>query len=180
VILVAAALLASAALADGRRGVLRYLWMIDLAGAAAAIAWDVAAGRTGAAMPLNRVLVVGNIAAAVVSVALDTRRHTWTRDGWIVLSGAAVFAASRGRAERPPRPARSRRHRAARHAAADGMRRLRGREPRRCRPSGRVAAVGRELETGAADPAVDPAEASPGRPRAVDCDALRLDGRGRR
>src|SRR4029079_19536529 len=35
VILVAAALLASAALAEGRRGVLRYLWMIDLAGAAA-------------------------------------------------------------------------------------------------------------------------------------------------
>ena len=93
VILVAAALLASAALGGGRRGYLRYLWMIDLAGAATAIAWDVAAGRTGAAMPLNRVLVVGNIVAAVVSVALDTRRHTWTRDGWIVLSGAAVFAA---------------------------------------------------------------------------------------
>lgn len=93
VILPAAALLASSALSGGRRGLLRYLWMIDVAGALAAIAWDVAAGRTGAAMPLNRVLVVGNIAAAVVSVGLDTRRHTWTRHGWIVLSGAAVFAA---------------------------------------------------------------------------------------
>jgi sigma-B regulation protein RsbU (phosphoserine phosphatase) len=93
VILAAAALLASAALAEGRRGFLRYVWMIDVAGAIVAIGWDIAAGRSGAAMPLNRALVVGNIVAAVVSVGLDTRRHTWTRDGWIVLAGAAVFAA---------------------------------------------------------------------------------------
>lgn len=93
VILVAAALLASAALAGGRRGVLRYVWMIDLAGAFVAIAWDIAVRRSGAAMPLNRALVVGNIAVAIVSVALDTRRRRWTSDGWIVLGGASVFAA---------------------------------------------------------------------------------------
>ena len=44
-------------------------------------------------MPLNRVLVIGNIAISVVSVALDTRHRRWTRDGWIVLAGASVFAA---------------------------------------------------------------------------------------
>jgi sigma-B regulation protein RsbU (phosphoserine phosphatase) len=93
VILVVAALLASAALAGPRRGVLRYLWMIDLVGAVVAIAWDIAVGRSGAAMPLNRALVVGNIAVAVLSVALDTRRRRWGRDGWIVLAGASVFAA---------------------------------------------------------------------------------------
>lgn len=92
VILVVAALLASAALAGGPRRVLRFVWMIDLAGAVVAIAWDIAAGRSGAAMPLNRVLVIANIAVAVLSVALDTRRRRWTRDGWIVLAGAAAFA----------------------------------------------------------------------------------------
>ena len=92
VILVVAALLASAALAEGPRRVMRYVWMIDLAGALVAVAWDVAVGRSGAAMPLNRVLVIANIAVAVLSVALDTRRRRWTRDGWIVLAGAAVFA----------------------------------------------------------------------------------------
>jgi sigma-B regulation protein RsbU (phosphoserine phosphatase) len=93
VILGVGALLASAALAGGRRGVLRYVWMIDLAGAVVAIAWDIAVNRSGAGMPLNRALVVGNIAVGVVSVALDTRRRRWTRDGWIVLAGASVFAA---------------------------------------------------------------------------------------
>jgi sigma-B regulation protein RsbU (phosphoserine phosphatase) len=93
VILIVAALLASAALAGGQRGILRYVWKIDLVGAVVAIAWDLAVGRSGAAMPLNRALVVGNIAAAVVSVALDTRRRRWTTDGWIVLTGASVFAA---------------------------------------------------------------------------------------
>lgn len=93
VILIVAALLASAALAEGPRRVMRYVWIIDLAGALVAIAWDIAAGRSGAAMPLNRVLVIGNIAVAVLSVALDTRRRRWTRDGRIVLAGASVFAA---------------------------------------------------------------------------------------
>src|SRR5262245_36203161 len=92
VILIVAALLASAALASGPRRILRYVWMIDLVGAFVAIAWDIAAGRSGAAMPLNRVLVIGNIAVAVLSVTLDTRRRRWTRDGWIVLAGASVFA----------------------------------------------------------------------------------------
>jgi len=92
VILIVAALLASAALAGGPRRVLRYVWMIDLAGAVVALAWDIAVGRSGAAMPLNRVLVIGNIAVAVLSVALDTRRRRWTYDGWIVLAGAAVFS----------------------------------------------------------------------------------------
>ena len=93
VILVVGALLASAALAGGRRGVLRYVWRIDLVGAVVAIARDIAAGRSGAAMPLNRALVVGNIVVAIVSVALDTRRRRWTRDGWIVLAATSVFAA---------------------------------------------------------------------------------------
>ena len=93
VILIVAALLASAALAGGQRGIFRYVWRIDLVGAVVAITWDLAVGRSGAAMPLNRALVVGNIAAAVVSVALDTRRRRWTSDGWIVLAGASVFAA---------------------------------------------------------------------------------------
>jgi sigma-B regulation protein RsbU (phosphoserine phosphatase) len=93
VILVVAALLASAALAGGRRGVLRYVWMLDLVGAFVAVAWDIGVGRSGAAMPLNRALVIGNIAISVVSVALDTRHRRWTRDGWIVLAGASVFAA---------------------------------------------------------------------------------------
>ena len=91
-ILIVAALLASAALAAGPRRVLRYVSMIDVAGALVAIAWDIAAGRSGAAMPLNRVLVIGNIAVAVLSVALDTRRRQWSRDGWIVLAGASIFA----------------------------------------------------------------------------------------
>jgi sigma-B regulation protein RsbU (phosphoserine phosphatase) len=93
VILVVAALLASAALARGWRSILRYVWMIDLAGAFVAIGWALAVRRSGAAMPLNRVLVIINIVAAVFSVALDTRRRRWTRDGWIVLGGASVFAA---------------------------------------------------------------------------------------
>jgi len=93
VILVVAALLASAALGAGWRNVLRYVWMVDLAGALVAIAWAVAVGRSGAAMPLNRVLVIGNIAVAVLSVSLDTQRRRWTRDGWIVVAGASIFAA---------------------------------------------------------------------------------------
>lgn len=93
VILAVGALLGSAALAGGWRNVLRYVWMVDLAGAFVAIAWDLAVGRSGAAMPLNRVLVIGNIALAVFSVALDTRRRRWTGDGWIVFAGAAAFAA---------------------------------------------------------------------------------------
>ena len=92
VILVVAALLASAALADGRLRVMRYVWRIDFAGAVVAIGWDIAVRDSGAAMPLNRVLVLGNIAVAVLSVALETQRRRWTRDGWIVLTGAAVFA----------------------------------------------------------------------------------------
>jgi sigma-B regulation protein RsbU (phosphoserine phosphatase) len=92
VILTVAALLASSALANGPRRVLRYVWMIDLVGAFVAIGWDIAVGRSGAAMPLNRVLVIGNIGVAVLSVAADTRRHRWTHDGWIVLAGAAVFS----------------------------------------------------------------------------------------
>jgi len=93
VILVVGALLASAALAGGRRGVLRYIWILDLVGACVAVAWDIGVGRSGAAMPLNRALVIGSIAVAVVSVTLDTRHRRWTRDGWIVLAGASLFAA---------------------------------------------------------------------------------------
>jgi phosphoserine phosphatase RsbU/P len=93
VILGVAALLASAALAGGWRNILRYVWMIDLAGAFGAMTWDLAVRRSGAAMPLNRVLVIGNIVAAVVSFTFDTRRQRWSRDGWIVFAGASVFTA---------------------------------------------------------------------------------------
>jgi phosphoserine phosphatase RsbU/P len=92
VILVVAAQLASAALAGGWRGVLRYVWMIDVAGALVAMMWDLGVHRSGAAMALNRVLVLGNIAVSVLAVALDTRRRRWSRDGWIVFAGASVFA----------------------------------------------------------------------------------------
>jgi len=70
---------------------LRYVWIVDLAGAFLAMTWDFAVCRSGAAMPLNRVLVIANIAAAVVSVAFDTRWQRWTRDGWVVFAGASVF-----------------------------------------------------------------------------------------
>jgi sigma-B regulation protein RsbU (phosphoserine phosphatase) len=93
VILVVAALLAAAALADDQHRILRSVWKIDIVGAVVEIVWDLGVGRFGAAMPLNRVLVLGSVAAAVVSVALDTTRRKWTRDGWIVLAGASVFAA---------------------------------------------------------------------------------------
>ena len=93
VILVVAALLAAAAFADDRHRIFRSVWRIDCIGAVVEILWDLAVGRSGAAMPLNRVLVVGSIAAAVVAVALDTTRRKWTNDGWIVLAGASVFAA---------------------------------------------------------------------------------------
>jgi sigma-B regulation protein RsbU (phosphoserine phosphatase) len=94
VILVPGALLASSALKNGWRGVLAFVWRVDLACALVAIVWDIAAGRSGAAMSFNRVVVVANIATAVLSVALDARSRQWTRDGWIVLAGAAVFAAT--------------------------------------------------------------------------------------
>jgi phosphoserine phosphatase RsbU/P len=93
VILVIAALLASAALGAGWRNVLRYVWMVDLAATFVELAWIVAVGRSGAAMPLNRILVIGNIAVAVLSVSLDPQRRRWTRDGWIVFAGASIFAA---------------------------------------------------------------------------------------
>jgi phosphoserine phosphatase RsbU/P len=94
VILVPGALLASSALRNGWRGVLAFVWRVDLACALIAIAWDLAAGRSGAAMSFNRAVVVANIGMAVLSVALDARSRQWTRDGWIVLAGAAVFAAT--------------------------------------------------------------------------------------
>lgn len=94
VILVPGALLASSALKHGWRGVLAFVWRVDLACAILAIAWDIAARHTGAAMSFNRAVVVANIGMAVLSVALDARSRQWTRDGWIVLAGAAVFAAT--------------------------------------------------------------------------------------
>jgi sigma-B regulation protein RsbU (phosphoserine phosphatase) len=93
VILVPAGLLASSALAD-RRGLLRPLWRINLACALAAIVWDIAAGRTGAGMLLNRVVVVANIGIILLSVARDLQSQRVTGDGWVVLSGVAVFVAA--------------------------------------------------------------------------------------
>ena len=92
VILVPGALLASAALADGPKSPLRLLWRVNLACALVAIAWDIAAGRTGAAMGFNRAVVVVNLLIAVARVASDIRSKRLTRDAWIVLGGAAVFA----------------------------------------------------------------------------------------
>ena len=144
--LVPGALLASSALKSGWRGVLDFVWRVDLACAFVAIAWDIAAGRSGAAMFFNRALVVANIGMAVLSVALDARTRQWTRDGWIVLAGAAVFAATAlfkttlasttpGGWTRTARDARGRR-----------LPGLCGRDPR-LSPERRMAAVGRELET---------------------------------
>jgi sigma-B regulation protein RsbU (phosphoserine phosphatase) len=93
VILVPAALLAWSALGTKDRGVLRYLWVVNLVCALAAIGWDVANHRSGAAMPFNRALVVANIGLGLVSVARGAPGRRWTRDGWIVFAGIAVFAA---------------------------------------------------------------------------------------
>ena len=56
--------------------------------------WDLAAGRPGAAMVFNRMVVVANIGIALLSVTRDLRARRVTGDGWIVLSGAAVFVAA--------------------------------------------------------------------------------------
>jgi sigma-B regulation protein RsbU (phosphoserine phosphatase) len=93
VILVPAVLLTSSALPD-RRGWLRPLWQVNLACALAALVWDIAAGRTGAAMVFNRVVVVANIGVALLSVTRDLRARRVTGDGWVVLSGIAVFVAA--------------------------------------------------------------------------------------
>jgi sigma-B regulation protein RsbU (phosphoserine phosphatase) len=93
IILVPAALLASSALSGGWRGVLGYLWIINLAGAFVATAWDALWARAGVAMGLNRALVVGNIATAIFSISLDARVRRWNRDGWLLLGSASVFAA---------------------------------------------------------------------------------------
>ena len=92
VILVPAALLASSALDPDRRGPLRYLWRVNLACALVSIVWDLAA--PGAGMVFNRIVVVANIGVALLSVVRDVRAERVTGDGWIVLSGAAVFAAA--------------------------------------------------------------------------------------
>lgn len=93
VILVPGALLASTTLGGGWRGVLRYVWVADLALAIASIVWVIVVGHSGAAMTLNRVVVIANIAVVVTSVVLDTRRRRWTSEGWIVFAGASLFAA---------------------------------------------------------------------------------------
>ena len=93
VILVPGALLASAALAEGPKSPLRLVWRVNLACALIAIAWDIAAGRTGAAMGFNRAVVVVNLLIAVARVASDLRLKRLTHDAWVVLGAAAVFAA---------------------------------------------------------------------------------------
>ena len=94
VILVPAALLASSALAPDRHRLVRHLWRVNLACAVVAIVWDVADGRSGAAMVFNRMVVVANIGIALLSVTRELRARRVTGDGWIVLSGAAVFVAA--------------------------------------------------------------------------------------
>jgi len=91
-ILVPAALLAASALGAGWRKVRGQLWLVNAVAAACSIAWDAAAGRPGAAMALNRALVVGNIATALLTVLLDRGQLRWSRDGWLVLASTAVFA----------------------------------------------------------------------------------------
>ena len=91
VILVPAALLVSSALATGSRSVLDLLWRVNAVCAVIAIAWDLVARRPDAAMPFNRIVVVATFLVALW-LARDLRSRPVTRDGWIVLSGAAVFA----------------------------------------------------------------------------------------
>ena len=94
IVLVPGALLAASALPTAWPGVLGFLWRANLAAAAAAIGWDLWAGRSGAAMPLNQAMVVVNIVAALSLIALDARTRRPTRDAWIVIAGALVFAAT--------------------------------------------------------------------------------------
>lgn len=93
VILVPGALLAESALPTRRRDVLRLMWRANLVSAVASMAFDLWIGRSSAAMPLNQAVVVANIVVALVLIAIDARTRRLTRDAWIVLSGAAVFAA---------------------------------------------------------------------------------------
>ena len=93
VILVPGALLAESALPTRRRDVLRLMWRANVVAAVAAIALDIWIGRSGAAMALNQAVVVANIAVALALIAIDARTRRLTRDAWIVLSGAALFAA---------------------------------------------------------------------------------------
>jgi sigma-B regulation protein RsbU (phosphoserine phosphatase) len=56
--------------------------------------WDIAASHPGAAMVFNQTVVVSNFGVALLAVTQDVRAGRFTRDGWIVLSGVAVFAAT--------------------------------------------------------------------------------------
>lgn len=94
IIIIPGALLAGAALPAAWRWVARLLWRVNVAAAAIAVAVDLWLGRSGAAMPLNRTVVVLNIVALVVLVAIDSRAQRPTRDAWIVMSGIGVFAAT--------------------------------------------------------------------------------------
>src|SRR5688500_9180507 len=66
IIIVPGALLAESALPTASRGVLRFMWRANLAAAAVALAWDLSASRSGAAMPLNQAAVVANITILLV------------------------------------------------------------------------------------------------------------------
>jgi sigma-B regulation protein RsbU (phosphoserine phosphatase) len=88
-IMVPGALLVASALGASSR--FKYLWRANLAAAAIAIAWDIGARRSGAAMPLNQLTVVVNI--VIAAVAAFASRGRLSRDATIVLSGAAVFGA---------------------------------------------------------------------------------------
>jgi predicted membrane-bound dolichyl-phosphate-mannose-protein mannosyltransferase len=94
VIIIPGALFVAATLPTARRGVLRALWRVNLAAAIVAVAIDLRTGRTGAAMPLNQVVVVVNIVALLALAAIDTRARRPTRDASIVLAGVGVFAAT--------------------------------------------------------------------------------------
>jgi sigma-B regulation protein RsbU (phosphoserine phosphatase) len=93
-ILIPGGLLVAAALATPGRESLKYLWGANAVAAIVEITWDLVAGRAGAAMNLNRVVVVINIAIALVLVAGDVRARRFTNQAWIVLAGVAVFAAA--------------------------------------------------------------------------------------
>jgi sigma-B regulation protein RsbU (phosphoserine phosphatase) len=94
VIIIPGALFVAATLPTARRGVLRALWRVNLAAAIVAVAIDLRTGRTGAAMPLNQVVVVVNIVALLTLAAIDVRSRRPTRDASIVLAGVGVFAAT--------------------------------------------------------------------------------------
>jgi sigma-B regulation protein RsbU (phosphoserine phosphatase) len=91
IIVVPMVLLATAVFGPGPHGLRRRLFQADLIYALVAIACDVITRRPGAIMFVNPVAVVANVVVLVASLAANANPRTWTRDGWLVAGGLAVF-----------------------------------------------------------------------------------------